>query len=119
MEVIEVAKRIEKKNEILEKGRNLLDGLGNDKALASACYDKDLAIVIMKLKNGKTLILEGEPIKNPPATITEKIAKGICWESKLSSEQADIAYKSAITKLDVLRSQLNALQSINKHLDLT
>jgi hypothetical protein len=107
---------IEKKIALLEQGRGLLEGLGNDKALMTAIYDKDLAIALIKLRNGKDFMLEGEAIKDPPAGLCEKIAKGICWESRLRMEQADITYKSAITKMDSIRSELNGCQSVNRHL---
>lgn len=117
MHVIDVAKRIEQKITLLEKARGTLEGLANDKALTAALYDKDLAIEIMKLKSGKIASLEGESIKDPPATIIEKIARGICWESKLRADQAEALYKVAITKLETVQSELNGYQSIYRFLD--
>lgn len=117
MNVIDVANRIEKKIALLEKARGTLEGLANDKALTAALYDKDLAIAILKLKNGKPFELEGETIKDPPATIIEKIARGIVWESKLKADQAEAAYKLAITKLECVQAELNGWQSYNRYLD--
>ncbi|MDD5381887.1 MAG: hypothetical protein PHG53_09675 [Phycisphaerae bacterium] len=114
-----VAEKIKSKIKLLETGRGLLEGLGNDKALAIALYDKELAITLMRLKNGKALSLEDEIIKDPPASTCEKIAKGIVWESKLRLEQSEAAYKNGVSKLQSVEAELNALQSLNRHLSET
>ena len=60
--------------------------------------------------------IEGEVIKDPPATALEKIAKGICYKEKLEMDKADAEYKSLITYIDIVESQLNGWQSINRYL---
>lgn len=117
MHVFDVAQKIQKKIELLEKARGTLEGLANDKALTAALYEKDLAVTLIKLKNGAPFILEGESIKDVPATLCEKIAKGIVWESKLRADQAEASYKLAIIKLECVETEMNALQSINRYLD--
>ena len=119
MHVIEVAKRIEQKIALLEKARGTLEGLANDKALTAAMYDKELAVTLIKLKNGVAFTLDGASIKDPPATLCEKIARGICWESKLQADQAEANYKLAITKLETVQSELNGYQSIFRFLDVS
>lgn len=119
MEVIEVAKRIEQKIGLLEKARSTLEGLANDKALTAAMYEKELAVTLIKLKNGVAFTLDGTSIKDPPTTICEKIAKGICWESKLQADQAEANYKLAIIKLECVQAELNGWQSISKYFDKT
>ena len=119
MHVADVSKKIEQKIALLEKARGTLEGLANDKALAAAMYEKELAVTLIKLKNGKPFLLEGESVVNPPATICEKIAKGICWKSKLQADQAEANYKLAIIKLECVETEMNALQSINRYLDKT
>ena len=100
----------------LEKAKNHLRERSEKKAETSAEYDKAMAISIMKLRNGVELDLEGEKIKDPPATIIEKIAKGICFKEKLEMEKADAEYKSLITYISTVESQLNGWQSINRYL---
>lgn len=119
MEVVEVAKRIQDKIKLLERARGTLEGLANDKALTAAMYDKELAVTLIKLKNGVAFTLDGASVKDPPATLCEKIAKGICWESKLQADQAEANYKLAITKLECVETEMNALQSINRYLDIS
>lgn len=116
MDVIKVAEQIEIKISQIDKIRSVISERGKLKAKCLSNYDKAIAITILKLKNGVEMELEGEKIVNPPTTIIEKISKGICWQEKLNMEEADISYKSAITNLDAVQSQLNALQSINKYI---
>ena len=116
MEVLEVAQRIEQKIKLLEKGRGRLQELAANRAVKMAQYDCQLAVTIIKLRNGEPMKLQDETIKDPPATTTEKIAKGICWQERLDMEQADTEYKLAVKKLDCVQAELNGYQSINRFL---
>ena len=117
MEAIDVAKKIESKISMISKMRGQLADRAERKSIAISTYEKILAITMIKLKNGEEMILEGQLIINPQATILEKIAKGLCWKEKLELELAESSYKSLITNLDCIQAELNGLQSINKHLD--
>ena len=86
-----------------------------DRAEGMAEYDKSLAKTIIQLKNGKEFELDGSKISNPIASNAEKIAKGVCWKEKLNKEQAEGTYKAYFVKLDILKTQMNGLQSIKKH----
>ena len=86
------------------------------KASKETEYEKALAITLIKLKNGVKFRFEDQDVINPPTTIVEKIAKGICWNEKLAMEESDMSYKSAITNLNAVQSELNALQSLHKYL---
>lgn len=101
----------------LDKLRPYLRTRGDEKSEAIAKYDKTIAVTLIKLKNGVKFTLDDEEIQNPPTTITDKIAKGICWEEKLKAEEAEMKYKSLITNIEVIKAQLNALQSINRNLE--
>ena len=90
---------------------------GEDKARTAGEYDKALALVLIGLKNGKRYTLDDSVIENPPASITEKIAKGICWREKIEMDKAEANYKSITSNLEAVKSQLNALQSINRNLE--
>jgi len=102
---------------LLDKGRAKLDEAATSVAIRRAEYDRDLAICLMKMRNGKAVTLEGEVIENPPASTSEKIAKGVVWESRLALEEAEAQYKVIVSKIDVIRAKLNGYQSIYRRLD--
>ena len=114
--VVQVAEEIQKKINELESAKKFLKQRSDSKAETSAAYDKAVALTIIKLRNGQELTLEGERIIEPPATILEKIARGICYKEKLEMEKAEAEYKSLITYISTVESQLNGWQSINRHL---
>ena len=104
------------KNKLTEMRRFIAErSVRKSKAIAE--YDKVLATTIIKLKNGVAIEFEGQTIQDPGATITEKIAKGICWKERLELEQAEGEYKSLITNIETVKAELNGLQSINKNLE--
>ena len=116
MELLEIAKKIEEKIQLLERGRGGLLPLAIERATKLAKYDKQLAIVLIGLKNGVAMSCQEAIIQNPPATIAEKIAKGICWQGKLEMEKADTEYKLAVQKLSCVEAELNGYQSIFRYL---
>ena len=117
MEIVATSERIDEKVSLLAQMRNEMKPRAQEKAQSISDYEKAFAITVIQLKNGVPFTLDGETIKDPPTTIIEKIAKGICYESKLKMELADGAYKSLITNIETVKAELNGLQSINKHLE--
>lgn len=117
MQVVSVAEEIEKRIKLLTRTKEELRERTEAKANAIAEYEKRLAIVIIGLKNGKEFEIDGEKIQNPPATIIEKVAKGVCWREKLEMDKAETSYKSLITAIECIKAELNGYQSIYKHLD--
>lgn len=117
MNVIEISDEIQKKIKEIDKIRSKIKERGDNKVQAISSYEKKIAVLMIGLKNGKEFELENEKIINPPVTIIKDIVKGICWEEKLEMETAEMFYKSCIVNLDATMAQLNALQSINRHLD--
>jgi len=116
MDTINVANAIEDKIHELDKAKLLLKERGDHKAESSANYDKAIAVTLIGLKNGKSYTLDGVSIADPPASIMDKLSRGICWKEKLEMEKAEAGYKSLITGIEILESQLNGWQSINRHL---
>ena len=57
MELIQIAKEIENKIRSLELARQLLKERANLKAELSAEYDKQIAITVLKLRNGAEMEL--------------------------------------------------------------
>ena len=88
-------------------------------AVALSEYDRQLAVTLIKLRNGKEATLDGETIQSPPATITEKIAKGVCWEAKLNADTKEGELKALQSTMNAIMAELNGLQSIYRHLDET
>lgn len=118
MEIVKIADEIQNKIAGLADCRNKLKTKGDAKARAIADYDRALAIKMIQLKNGKEFEMgDGEKIVSPPVTLIEKIAKGLCYQERLNLEVAENDYKSLNTFIDCLQTEINALMSINKHLD--
>jgi hypothetical protein len=117
MEPLKLATMIEGKIKELEKGRKSLQERATKKATSCAVYEKEIAKVLIQLKNGVEFDVYGLKVVNPPATIMEKIAKGICFEEKLAMELGEAEYKNAIVGMSAIEAELNGLQSINRHLE--
>lgn len=116
MDLIDVTTKIEEKIASLEQFREELERTAKEKAITLSNYDKELAKVIISLKNGKSYILESVSIEKPLTTIIEKIAKGICWEEALKKDLAETSYKNTIEVIDIVKAQLNGYQTIQRHL---
>jgi hypothetical protein len=117
MDVIKVASQIESKIRLLEKGRSELEPLAQKRAETLSEYDKQMAIAVLQLRNGKVVEIGGEMIKDPPVSIIERLAKGMCAEYAMEAELADAKYKLSVKKLDAVQAELNGWQSINRYLD--
>ena len=115
-ELLKLAKLINGKIASIEDLRTKLDGLAVDKANALSQYEKKVAVTIIQLKTGGEVELEGVTYYNPPITVTEKIARGVCWQECLEKEKSDGLYKACVTNISALTSQLNGYQSINRYL---
>lgn len=119
MEVVEVAKEIEKRIELLAEARKLLAERASLKAVTIAEYDKALAITLIKLREGIEMEFEGHKIKGVPVTVMEKLAKGMCWQERLAMEEANGLYGVAVSGMNSLQAELNGYQSVYKHLSIT
>jgi hypothetical protein len=117
MELIKIADEILKTKDELKKIRCVLKKRGLDYAKAKSDYRRKLAVTIIQLRNGKELELDGEKIKNPTATSTNEISRGICWQEKLKEEETLALVKAGYSNLKAVELQLSALQSVFKRLD--
>ena len=96
----------------------LIRPYNNKLALHKVAYEKAIAKTIIGLKNGMEYTMgDGFPVINPPTTIVEKIAKGLCWREKLKMDKWEGLVKGLISNIDCLKAQLNGYQSINRHLE--
>lgn len=119
MEIVRVATEIENRIKVLSSMRESLRELSINKANAIARYEKELAKTIIKLRHGRAIEVDGEVVKDPPATLIEKIARGACDKELLDKDMAEAAYKNAISSLSTIQSELNGYQSIYRYLEET
>ena len=85
-----------------------------EKATCLANYEREIAVTILKLKNGAIMEFEGQPIKSLAANLIPIVAKGICYKESFDKEMAEGNYKGLITIIEALKAQLNGYQSLNK-----
>ena len=116
-DVYSISQQIQERITLLGKVRQVIKERGEKRADSIRDYDKQLAVTIIKLKNGIPMELDGQTIEKPQTTILEKIAKGICFDAKHKMELADAEYKSAITNLNTIQCELSALQSIYRNME--
>jgi len=119
MEILEVAQQIQSIIAEIGKSRRDIEVKGKAKAKAISDYDRKMAITLATLRNSETYELAGKTYKQPPVSILEKIAKGLCVDEGYQKEIAESGYKSVISNLEALKAQLNGFQSIFRFLDET
>lgn len=115
--VLEVAQLIYSKQQQIEYARKKLKPIGEKKDKANMKYERALAIQISELNNCVEYEIEGKKYKKPPASGANKIAAGMIAEIGFEKEQAETEYKYANKVIDSIKAEVNALQSIYKHLD--
>ena len=108
-ELLNIADNINDLVALIGKTRREIEDKGMAKAKAISAYDKRLGIAIVTLRD------EGKF----PATLIEKIAKGVCAPERETMEMTDVAYKACLSNLEAMKAQLNAKQSVYRHLDET
>ena len=101
-----VADKMMQKGAELNKEHTNLVKYGNDTVELSAHYDNLFAQTIMSLKS------------ETAATIIKEVAKGQLWQERMARDKAEIMYNTTKQRIQILLSQLTALQSIYKHLDI-
>ena len=115
-DMIKLATEIVRKIRELESARDELARLAQDVGPTEGAYRKELAVTTMKLKNGIKFTIDDTVVENPPATTTITIAHGICSANKVKALSSEIQWRSQMKICDMLQSELNGLQSVNKHL---
>jgi hypothetical protein len=114
---LKVAKLIQDKIRELDEERPRLFDTSQSKAQAISDYDRAMALVVLKLKNGTIKEFEGEQIIGIAVTLIPTVAKGICWKECFTKEAEEAGYKAVISNIEAIKAGLNGLQSINRHLD--
>jgi len=116
MDIVLIAEQIEKYILRINREKDKLPELAKRKAETLAEYERQLAITILRLKNGDISSFEGQEVGSLPATLIEKTAKGMCWKERLETDFAEANYKAVITNIQALEAQLNGYQSLYKYL---
>lgn len=116
-DIITTAQKIENKIQQLEEERSDLVDAGIEKANSLSNYEKELAITILRLKNGDIAEFEGQSCTKLPANLIEKVAKGIIYQKSFDKEAAESVYKSKIVIMEAIRAEINAYQTINKYIE--
>ena len=93
-EIYEAATRLRKSNEELYR-------LGNEKAEAERVYRTELAKAIAVMRYEKV-----------QATLISDLARGEVADLKFARDLSHDRYRSALSAIDNLRTEINALQSI-------
>lgn len=101
-----IAQKIEKIISEIGKFRREIETKGRARAKTISAYDMQIRIAIITLKDSGKF----------PATLIEKIAKGVCAPQIEAREIAESDYRACISNLNALTAQLNGYQSIYRHL---
>ncbi len=117
MDAIQIARHIEGLIVAIGKCRREIEDKGKAKAKSISDYDRKLAITLATLRNSESYQIGDKTYKQPPVSIMEKIAKGICSDELYAREVAESGYKACISNLEALKAQLNGYQSIFRHLE--
>ena len=118
MEIIEVSNQITQKIKQIDSTLNEIKKRGDEYARIKVEHEKQIAKTIIGLRNGKEYNIDDETIVNPPVTLIEKIAKGICMKTSLEAELADAMYKNSLRGIEGYKAQLMGYQSIFRHLEV-
>jgi len=118
IEAVQMAEQIESACREIQRLSAQLETLGREAASAEAEYDKSLAVVLVKLRDGQEMDAFGITVKNPPATTSEKIAKGLCFKARFKAAMADHNLKACQMKLRAAMAILSGRQSKNRYLDV-
>jgi len=111
-DVLTAREKIEFYDNEINKIKSYLKNLSQKRATAKGEYDKMLGIIAMQLRNGKSFMIEGKEIKDPPVTLAKYYAKAICWKQKIEMEKADTMYWNAVEILKSTVSQMSGWQTI-------
>jgi len=100
------------------KERQKLAGLGDEKARTEAEYKKEVAKYAARLLSGETIPLDDKDLTCTTQTNLKMFAEALAWKEMYERLKAENAYKSCVVNLECLRANLNANQSIYRHLDI-
>jgi hypothetical protein len=118
-DVVQIAAEIQDRIRKLADCRRQIRERTMARASSMSAYSKSIAKVEIMLRMGKPIEIDGETIKDPPASILKDLAKGKCWKEEAEMIEADGMYRALLDSMKTLQAELNGLQSIFRHLDTT
>jgi len=101
----------------LRLARSVIFKSAQQKATAISEYAKKVTITEIRLKNGLIDKIDGIEVGTVVASAARKMAEGYCWKELYDKEYAEALYKSNLANIEAIKSELNGLQSVNKHLE--
>lgn len=116
-DIVSIAGEMQEIREDIKKTCAALFRDGKTKAETAGLYSKAVGIALVRLKNGVEMGIDGEMVKDPPATTSEKLAKAICFQEEVDMMVADSKYRSMTSNLQGLLARLNSLQSEYRYLE--
>ena len=108
MDVLQVAKEIEKYCDKIASLLTPINELGIAKANALGDYEQAIQIAELRLKDDGIAV-----------TLIKGQSRGLCRDKRIACDIAESAYKAQIVKIEAAKAILNAKQSIYRHLDNT
>lgn len=116
-DIVNIAEEINSKLKELYDCRKQLKSAGDRKAAMISAYDLEYAKVTINLRNGIVYKIGEVEIDNPPVSLIDKLARGICYKERLDLDVAENDYKSLSTTINCIQAEINALQTLYRHLD--
>ena len=111
MELQIIVKLMDKKMaELADLQKELITRI-DQRASAIGEHSKNLAKRMMELQQGKTFMLDGIKVECTTATNLKKYAEGLCYQERINMELADMSYWAVKSNIEVLQTQISALQS--------
>lgn len=116
-DVLSVGKMIDSMITDIGTERRRLDDLAKHKARTKANWKKTRTTTMVSLRAGMVYNIDDVEVGCKSETNLKSTAEGVVSELEYDMDVAESAYKNCIVNLDCLKAQLNAKQSIYRHLD--
>ena len=117
MDLITIRNKIEENLKLLRATSRELKIRSQDKANAKGEYEKQLAIAMLRLRQGEPEFIESISAEWQSVSGLERIAKGLCYKESIALDLAESAYKNAVIGIQTVQVEINALQSILRYLE--
>ncbi|GLY11392.1 hypothetical protein [Pseudobacillus badius] len=104
MELTSVVQLIYQATKRLDKIQREIFKLAEKKAMTESAYRQKLAEEMMRLR-----------VEKIPTTLIPDMARGNTSDLKLERDLAEGTYKSALSAMEALKVEINALQSVAKY----
>lgn len=104
MELVQVTQELYNASKRLNKASKEVFKLAEKRAMTESAYRQKLAEEIARLQVEKT-----------PTTLIPDLAKGNTAYFKMERDLADGMYRSALSAMEAIKTEINALQSVAKY----